>query len=190
MRAVLVTLLPVFAALLACGYDSEEARSSAGSGGVAGYGGAGGSSNNAAQAPIDTGALLTTEPGQGIGTLLGYEVGGKWHIDVACDTALTSEECFWDIVVEPLNGARIRNVTTEGLEATDDYDWDPGGARLATLTGKDNDGLVVETDPGASLRVDVLLDNNAGNAFVYWISDGAMNRGAPTNPIDLIPSDP
>jgi hypothetical protein len=187
MRGVLVTLLPVFAALLACGYDSDEMHSSE----MGGAGGSGGSSsNNASQSAIDTGAPLTTEPGQGIGVLIDYEAGGRWHVHVACDTAVSSEECFWDVIVEPLDGAKVRGVSTEGLESEDSYDWDAGGARLVALTGTDNDGFFIDVDPGARVRIDALIDDRAGNEFMYWVSGGGMNRGAPTNPLILTPSEP
>lgn len=191
MRGVLVTLLPVFAALLACGYDSEERTGPGYAGGYGGVGGVGGSSNDATHASIDTGAALSTEPGRGIGVLLDYEAGGKWHVHVACDTALSGEECFWDILVQTPGGTRVRNVTSEGFEPGDDQaDWDSGGARLLMITGNDNDGVFLDTDPAAPLSIDVLLDGAPANAYVYWISDGAMNRGAPTNPIILTPSEP
>jgi hypothetical protein len=188
MRGVLVTMFPVFAALLACGYDSDDTRSGSATGGAGGYGGS--SSNDAASSTIDTGAPLTTEPGQGIGILIDYEGGGRWHVHVACDTALSNEQCFWDVIVEPLDGATLRNVSTEGLESTDAYDWDAGAARLTALTGTDNDGFFIDADPGAPLLVDVWLDEQPGNEFMYWISDGAMNRGSPKNPLILTPSAP
>jgi len=190
MRGALIALLPVAVALLACGYDNDTDTGTSG-----GYSGAGGGSfTDIKQASIDTGQALTTEPGQGVGALVEYQAGGTWHIHVACDTALSREPCEWSILVEPRNGARIRNVTGDQIETSEDaVDWDKSGgtgAELLALTGNDIDGFFVETDPGATLRVDVLLGGAAGNGFVYWIGDGAMHRGAPTNPIDLTPTEP
>jgi hypothetical protein len=187
MRQVLVTLLPVFAALLACGYDSDETPAGVGGAG-GGFGGS--SSAGAAQSAIDTGAPLTTEPGEGIGLLIDYEAGGTWHLNVACDTTQSRESCFWDVVIEPLDGASVRSVSIDGLEAADAYDWDAGGARLTALTSTDNDGIFIEVDPGARVRIDALLDGHAANEFMYWVSGGGMNRGAPTNPLILTPSAP
>jgi hypothetical protein len=185
VRGALITLFPVAVALLACGYDNEYETAPGGVGG--------GPSVDIQQASIDTGAALTTEPGQGVGALIEYEAGGKWRFHLACDTSLSSERCHWDIVVEPLGGARIRNVTGEQLEldnGEDDFAFDRSGAQLLAITSTDLDSLVVETDPGAGLRVDVLLDGDHGNEFVYWIGGGAMHRGAPTNPVDLTPTEP
>lgn len=185
MRHSLITLLPVVAALLACGgYDNDD-KTGGGAGGAGG-----GSGVNVAKASIDTGAALTTDPGQGVGLLVEYESGGKWHIHMACDTALSSERCHWDVLVEPLNGARIRKVTADQLDSEDAFDSDSTVARLVAATGTDVDGMFVETDPGAGLRVDVLIDDELGNEFVYWIGGGAMHRGAPTNPVDLTPTEP
>ena len=184
MRNGLIALLPVVVALLACGYDNESDTG----GGAGGAGG--GPGGNIARATIDTGAALTTDPGQGVGLLVEYESGGKWHIHMACDTALSTERCHWDVFVEPLDGTRIRKVSGDQLDSEDAFDWDSTGARLLAATGTDIDGMFVETDPGAGLRVDVLIDDELGNQFVYWIGGGAMHRGAPTNPVDLTPTEP
>jgi hypothetical protein len=186
MRGALITLLPVAVALLACGYDNDGETMS----GPAAGGAGGGPSGEIAQAAIDTGAALASVAGQGAGTLVEYEGAGKWRVHLACDTALSSERCLWDIFIQPLDGARIRNVSQEGLDGEDAFDWDGEGARLIAVTGNDSDGLVLETDPGAGLRVDVLLDDAPGNEFIYWIGGGAIHRGAPTNPIDLVPTEP
>jgi hypothetical protein len=188
MRGALITLLPVAVALLACGYDNESETGG-------GYAGAGGSSSTRIErASIDTGQALTTEPGRGVGALVEYQGGGIWHIHVACDTAISGNRCSWDIQVQPLDGARIRNVTGDQVETSeDDFGWDRDRGdlgELVALTGNDTDGIFVEIDPGAGLRVDVFLDDAPANAFVYWIGDGAMHRGAPTNPIDLVPTEP
>ena len=186
MRGALITLLPVAVALLACGYDNDGETMA----GPAAGGAGGGSTGEIAQAAIDTGAALASVAGQGAGTLVEYEGAGKWRVHLACDTALSSERCLWDIFIEPLDGARIRNVSQEALDGEDAFDWDGEGARLIAVTGTDTDGLVLETDPGAGLRVDVLLDDAPGNEFIYWIGGGAIHRGAPTNPIDLVPTEP
>jgi hypothetical protein len=186
MRGALITLLPVAVALLACGYDNDSETMAAPAAGGAG----GGSTGEIAEAAIDTGAALASVAGQGAGTLVGYEGAGKWHLNLTCDTAISSERCHWDIFIEPLDGARIRNVSHEGLDGEDAFDWDGEAARLIALTGTDNDALVLETDPGKGLRIDVLLDDAPGNEFIYWIGGGAIHRGAPTNPIDLVPTEP
>jgi hypothetical protein len=185
MRGVLITLLPVAVALLACGYDNDESRSGSAAGGAGG-----GSTGEIAQAAIDTGAALASVAGQGAGALVEYQGAGKWRVHLACDTALSNERCHWDIFIEPLDGARIRNVSQEELDGEDAFDWDGEAARLIAVTGTDSDGLVLETEPGAGLRVDVLLDGDFGNEFIYWIGGGAIHRGAPTNPIDLVPTEP
>jgi hypothetical protein len=181
-REGLIAFLPIVVALLACGYDNESE-----SGGV---GGASGSSENVAKAAIDTGGALASAAGQGVGALIEYESGGKWRIHLVCDTAISSERCHWDILVQTLNGARIHKVTGEELESNDDFAWDSAGAQLVASTDTDVDGMVIEADPGAGLRIDVLIDGENGNTFMYWIGGGAIHRGAPTNPVDLTPTEP
>jgi hypothetical protein len=55
-------------------------------------------------------------------------------------------------------------------------------------TGQDLDGFSFQTEPGAPIELDVLLDNGPGNRYLFWVGDGALHSGAPSNPIDLIPS--
>ena len=186
MRAALFTLLPVAVALLACGYDNDGDTASGSAVGGAG----GGFSGEIAQAAIDTGAALASAPGQGAGAMVEYEGAGKWRVHLACDTALSSDRCRWDVFIEPLGAARIRNVSSEELEGDDAFDWDGQGARIIATTGTDIDTLLLEADPGTGLRVDVLLDDAPANEFIYWIGGGAIHRGAPTNPIDLLPTEP
>jgi hypothetical protein len=75
------------------------------------------------------------------------------------------------------------------LESTDSVTLGSGNqVRLVARTGKDFDGFSFQTDPGAAVQIDALLDDAPGNRYLFWVGDGALHSGAPSNPIDLVPS--
>jgi hypothetical protein len=86
------------------------------------------------------------------------------------------------------------------LEAQDDlFAPDPLALEMAFVTGEDLDGATFSADAGASLRVSALLyDPQLDSRFDWtddprllsWVGHGAVNWGAPTNPVDLTPDQP
>jgi hypothetical protein len=91
--------------------------------------------------------------------------------------------------VMPLDSASVLNVTPLDLESEDSLTFGAGGQlRLEASTGKDFDGFSFQTDAGAAIRVDALLDDAPANPYLFWVGDGALRSGAPSNPIDLVPS--
>ena len=141
------------------------------------------------EATIDTGELLDVEAGAGAGLFVEYESGGTYHVTTACD-ADSGGECYWDVLVRPIDGGLI-SAGPRGLEASDSLSFVADDElRLAAFTGRDFDGFTVQTEAGATLEVDALLDNGCGNRYLFWVGDGAIHSGAPSNPIRLIPSAP
>lgn len=140
------------------------------------------------QATIDTDQLLDIEPGAGAGAFIEYEAGGTYHVTTSCDVG-QGGDCLWDIVVTPLADAALLSVTPLDLESDDSVTLGSGNqARLVANTGKDFDGFSFQTDPGAAIELDALLDDGPGNRYLFWVGDGALHSGAPSNPIDLVPS--
>ena len=140
------------------------------------------------EATIDVDQLLDVDPGAGAGAFIEYESGGTYHVTTSCDVD-QGGECYWDIVVTPLGDAALFGVAPFDLESDDTVTLGTGNqVRLVASTGKDFDGFDFQTDPGAGIEVDVFLDNAPGNRFLFWVGDGALRSGAPTNPIDLVPS--
>ena len=141
------------------------------------------------QATIDADQLLDVEPGAGAGAFVEYETGGTYHVTTSCDVA-SGADCAWDIVVTPLRGAPIKNVSPFDLENDDTLGFGATNQlRLVAYTGDDFDGFSFQTEPGAALEVDVLLDEGAANRYLFWVGDGALHSGAPSNPVDLVPSE-
>jgi hypothetical protein len=129
-------------------------------------------------------------PGQGAGTFIEYQSGGQWHVYVTCDSNRPSGvPCDWDIQVDLLDGWWA-GLTAADLEPNDYLGNETWGPRLIAETTGDVDGFYFSAEPGAIVSFDVLLDGRAGNGFVYWVSGGAVNGGAATNPVDLQPNQP
>ena len=90
----------------------------------------------------------------------------------------------------PVGGA-ILSASPADLEGDDSLSFGSGDQlRLVAETGRDFDGFVVETEPGATLEIDALLDGGCGNRYLFWVGDGALHSGAPSNPMRLTPSAP
>ena len=178
----LLLALPLF---VACGYGSHTSHDD-------GYG-SNYPPNPPAQgdiesATIDTDQLLDVEPGAGAGAFIEYDAGGTYHVTTSCDFDQGSA-CNWDIVVTPLDDAALLGVTPVDLESDDSVTIGSGNqVRLVALTARDFDGFSFQTDPGAAIEVDALLDNGAANRYLFWVGDGALHSGAPSNPVDLVPS--
>jgi hypothetical protein len=140
------------------------------------------------EAIIDADELLDVDPGVGAGAFIEYESGGTYHVTTSCDVE-QGGACYWDIVVTTLADAPLLSVSPVNLEAEDSVTLGAGNQlRFVATTGKDFDGFTFQTDPGAAIELDALLDDGPANRYLFWVGDGALHSGAPTNPIDLVPS--
>jgi hypothetical protein len=139
-------------------------------------------------AVIDADEALEVDPGVGAGAFVEYESGGIYHITTSCD-ADQGSTCFWDIVVTPVDGAPVLGLAPFDLEGSDTLSVaETNSVRLVATTGTDFDGFTIQTDPGVPLLFDGLLDDACGNRYLFWVGDGALHSGAPSNPIELVPS--
>lgn len=174
-------LLGAVLATAGCVWDDG---SSAGSGGA--------TSQPIASATIDTDATLADiVPGQGVGVFVEYAAGGRWKVRVACDTVYSGEPCQFDVILSSDEGRAPRLKEALELESNDQLITDPQeGIRLYSVTGSDLDGFDAVAPAGASQLLDSYLDGQPESRFIYWVGDGALHRGSPTNPLRLIPSSP
>jgi hypothetical protein len=183
-RSLIALMLALPAA--ACGYGNHDRHHDYDDDYYPGTGGS--PSVVVEEATIDVDQLLDVEPGDGAGAFIEYETGGLYHITTSCDAA-DNGACYWDIVVMPLDDAPVTNVTPRDLEADDSLSFGAGNQlRLVASTGKDFDGFSFQTDPGVAIRIDALLDDAPANPYLFWVGEGALRSGAPSNPIDLVPS--
>jgi len=141
------------------------------------------------QATIDVDRSVTFTAGAGPGVYIEYASGGTYRITTSCDST-PNNPCHWDILVTALDGASVLGVAPVALEGDDSVAaGSDNQVRFVAATDSDSDGFTLQTDPGASIEVDALLENAAANGYLFWVGDGALNTGAPSNPVDLVPSD-
>ncbi len=195
---MIVVLASATIALSACivetnqcdGTTPSSCGGSGGSSGTAGSGGSGGgSAATVVKAKIDAGQTLETTPGDGIGVFVEYAKGGTWHVYTACDTARSGYSCAHDVLVTVM-GSTYKNLRNDSLEGQDRVDQFADGFQLLAETSSDLDGVYFDANPGATVRFDVYLDGSPDGRFFYWFGGGALHAGAPSNPIDLVPSEP
>ncbi len=187
MRKALALSIPCLLLSAACSYDNGDARR------VVFEPNQPVECGTQAHSTIDVGREIEVDKGTGAGVYVEYAAGGHWHIRTSCDTDRTGASCPWDVLVAPEDKHELSNFEGEDLEANDslqpfpDY---PDTFQLAADTGSDLDGFTFDGDPGAAISLDVLLDQTCTQAvhFVFWVGDGALHSGSPSNPLILIPS--
>jgi hypothetical protein len=154
-----------------------------------------------AQVVIDSGGALELDPGEGVGVIVEYAGDGLWQITTSCDTLITDEVCSFDVLVTgDESGSELGDVQGVGLESEDlAFSPDPLAVELQFVTEEDLDGVTFEASPGASLRISALLYEPLIDSrfnwtddprLLSWVGHGAVNQGAPTNPVDLSPDQP
>lgn len=130
-------------------------------------------------------------PGRETGLFVEYSAGGQWHVYAICDYLESHYPCEWDVFAYPRD-RMVHDLATEDHEIEDyagvDRDWSYVQLQVSTTTGQD--GVWITATPGEGLVLDVRLDGAPAPDFVYWVSDGAVNPGAPDNPLELVPTEP
>lgn len=140
------------------------------------------------QVSIQPDQTLDAAPGEGVGIFVEYRNDGSWYIWTTCDTFSSKAVCSFDMFVS-MDPAQLRTYATDQVEGYDEVK-DLGGGQLEFIadTDSDTDGLVVQGEPGAPLQLEMYLDGNSAEKFVYWVSDNVMHPGAPSNPVQFIPA--
>ena len=140
---------------------------------------------------IDAGATLELTPGEGVGLFVQYAEGGHWNLSTTCDTRTSGQPCAFDVLISPAPEASFSGVEGRGLSRDDRLELRPDGSvRLVTSTSFGTDGMSFDSEPGAIVEVDALLDGLPQPRFVYVVSEGAAVEGVPTNPVAFSPSAP
>jgi len=144
-------------------------------------------------AGIDRGGFLDLDPGGGAGAIVEYAGDGLWRVTVTCDTNLSGYDCLWDLEVTPID-APIITLAPDGLEDRDSLGRFVLPAEMEKVgfvadTASDLDGFTLETEPGAGLRVDALLDGSCAGPFVSWIEESDVVAST-TQVMDIHPLEP
>lgn len=145
----------------------------------------------AVQTTIDVDSQIEVDAGQGAGVFIEYASGGHWQVRTSCDTLKNDASCKWDIIVTPEDGKALSNVAPTDLEATDSLQPFPNDSRsyqLIASTSGDIDGFSFDSEPGAAISIDALLDDVCAVPYFFWVGGGALHPGSPSNPLILVPS--
>jgi hypothetical protein len=142
-----------------------------------------------ADVTIDTGAAMAASPGEGVGIYVEYAGDGHWNVFTTCDTSISGASCNFDLVVSSDESTSIGAVEGSDLGPTDSLTLQSDGSiRLVADTDYGMNGFSFDADPGATIELDALLDGEAQPEFIYAISDGALLKGMPSNPVDFTPA--
>jgi hypothetical protein len=140
------------------------------------------------QVVVDTGATMSAAPGTGVGMFVQYDEGGHWTVFTTCDTERSGLDCEFDILVTTVYPSdRIANVDGFELSSGDTFTQSADSVNLVTLTNFGMNGMFFDTDPGAEIEIDVLIDGVPQPQYVYAVSNGRLVEGVETNPVDFIP---
>ncbi len=141
-----------------------------------------------AKVGIEPDVGIDVEPAIGAGLFVETTSAGEWTLITACDSEYSGYACDWDVVVSVSPGQRLSAVELWDDERTDGvFRIDSGALQWLTLTGGDLDGLTFEAPIGETVRVDALLDGASDPRFIFWNLDGAVQGGAPSDPVDMQP---
>lgn len=143
------------------------------------------------QGTLDADGLIDVDPAEGVGVFVEYSAGGHWHVFTSCDSNVSRHDCLFDVVVHATGPNGILGASGDSLEDDDSVSlFGSDGVQMVSYTDYDFDGFYVDTDPGAGLSVDALLDDQCAATYVYWVDQQAVHAGAPSTPFELVPSAP
>ena len=141
---------------------------------------------------IDSNEILDAVPGEGVGIFVEYAEGGRYRVWTTCDTNTSGVVCAFDIFTSVDTSSTINATIQDNLEGLDSITVQQGQGTvdLHFETDNDYDAIEIDVTPGAILRLEAFVDNQSDSRFTFWVGDGILHKGAPTNPIDFFPTIP
>lgn len=127
---------------------------------------------------------LTTDPGLGVSVIVEYAGSGRWNVNTTCDTETSQYACHLDLYVR---GRGVRVLSDLDLEGNDYIEEYGDQLHAAFDTDYDRDGLTFDTPLGEEVEIEAYLDGDNAHPYVFWIGNGAIHEGAPTNPTVFLP---
>jgi hypothetical protein len=145
----------------------------------------------ASHVSIDPGATVSPTPGKTVGVYVQETGKGHWTVLTTCDTVVSGATCSFDLNVTPEAGSSFSAVTPANLAYPDAMTvLGDGTVQIATATTHLANGLSFDTEPGALIELNVLLDGVPQLGLVHYVSGGAEHAGVPGNPVDFVPVAP
>lgn len=136
--------------------------------------------------PIDTGRTLHATPGGGAGLFITYEAGGTWKLEWTCDTNVNrGSSCPFEIAVGT-NGITAAPVSSPASALVES---DATSLRVKTTTTTTLDSVTFKTEPGAAIALSMRLRGQPYPNLEFFVSNGGLST-APTDPIELVPTEP
>lgn len=134
---------------------------------------------------IDTGRTLHASPGQGVGLFITYTSGGNWKLEWTCDTNVSrSHACRFEIAVGTHGVTEIASTPASAV-----VQRDAESLRISTVTTTTLDTATFKTEPGGAIAVAMRMDGQPFPRLMFFVSDGQLST-APSDPIELVPSEP
>jgi hypothetical protein len=133
---------------------------------------------------VDTGRSMAVEAGQGVGAFVEYRGKGLWHLSWTCDTLSTSQECPFLITVRAQSGGidKVASVGAPGVTLGDTT----MDLTLRSTTTTELHAVEFQTDPGATVELDVMVGSLHDGAILFFVQNGLPNggyEGKVTNPL-------
>jgi hypothetical protein len=156
-------------------------------------------STTAMLATVDPNVTMNASPGEGVGVFSEYDTGGHWHLWWTCDTDVTNQTCPFDIKVSVATGT-ITNASSEQFAPTDTLitpstpaSGPSGEIEAKTVTTVASEGVLFDTDPGATITVTATIGGLYNGRFLFWVQGGKVDdgyRGTVTDPLMLVGASP
>jgi hypothetical protein len=142
---------------------------------------------------VDTDRTLNAAAGQGVGVFTEYTAGGHWRVWWTCDTAKTSLSCSFDALVSVTDGKISHPATLSTAPSDTITQSGPQQIEAVEATSTEKDGVEFDTDPGATITLDVSMDGTKDGKILFFVQDGKINGGYMgdlTDPLMLVPLTP
>lgn len=134
--------------------------------------------------PIDTGAKLEADPGLGAGVFVEYDGNGNWNVWATCDTEVSGAACGYDVFI---TGDALTATDEVDLEGRDFVEATSDGLHLFTDTDFDIDGVSFSGFIDDPVQIEVWVDGAPDPSLVFWVANGDIWEGMPTNPSRFAP---
>jgi hypothetical protein len=150
-------------------------------------------------ATVDTNVTMNASPGEGVGVFSEYDTGGHWHLWWTCDTDISNQSCPFDVTVSAVTGT-ITNASSDQFAPSDmlitpstPASGESGEIEAKTVTTVASEGVLFDTDPGATITVTATIGGLYNGRFLFWVQGGKVDdgyRGTVSDPLMLVGASP